>query len=129
VETLESGALTERLRSRQFDAALSGWSAALYVDPSSSWAPDSDFNYVSYRNPRAQELLRRGLAETDPLRAQGVWREFQSVVYADQPWTFLYWTDELVAVSDRFESTTIDLLSGYRRVEDWTVPPGRVKAR
>ncbi len=127
IETMESGALSERLRNRQFDAALSGWSAALYVDPTSSWGRDSDFNYASYVNPRALQLLSRGLAETDPQKAQGTWREFQSVVYADQPWTFLYWVDEIVAVSKRFENTTIDVVSPYRRLEEWTVPPGAVK--
>ena len=71
--------------------------------------------------------MSRGLAEPDPQRAQGTWREFQSVVYADQPWTFLYWIDELVAVSKRFENTTIDVVSPYRRLEEWTVPPGSVK--
>lgn len=127
VETMESGALGERLRNRQFDAALWGWSAALYVDPTSEWGRDSDYNYASYQEPRALQLLSRGLAEPDPQRAQGTWREFQSVVYADQPWTFLYWIDELVAVSKRFENTTIDVVSPYRRLEEWTVPPGSVK--
>lgn len=126
LEFVEPSALTMRLQSGQFDAALSGWTTSPHLD-ASAWGRDNPLNFTSYQDPRLDALIERGRAETDPARAQATWREFQSMVYANQPWTFLFWSDEIVAVSRRFENTTIDELGAFRRPESWTVARGKVK--
>jgi hypothetical protein len=40
---------------------------------------------------------------------------------------FLWWQNEIVGVSDRFENTETDLLSPYGHLEHWSVPADRVK--
>jgi peptide/nickel transport system substrate-binding protein len=129
LDKVESNTFFERLRRRDYEAALSGWSAGLFVDPSSIWGEGSAFNFTSYRNPRAAELIAKGLAEPDPERARVVWQELQHVIYDDQPYAFLYWMDEIVAVHERFRDATIDVLSPYRRLNRWYVPADRVKYR
>ncbi len=127
LEFVEAGALATRLRAGQFDAVLSGWPGHLALDPAAAWGAEGPFALTGYRNPRVDALLGRGLQSSDQARAQATWREYQSLVYADQPWTFLLWADEIVAVSRRFDNTTIDELGPYRRVEEWTVAPSKVK--
>lgn len=127
VEQIEATTFFERLRARDFEAALSSWTASLYADPSAIWAEDSEFNLTSYRNPRVSELLDQGLREADPTRVAPIWKELQAVIYEDQPYTFLYWADETVAVNDRFLDTTVDLLGAWRNLHRWQVPPERVK--
>ncbi|MEN9786898.1 MAG: Oligopeptide-binding protein AppA precursor [Pseudomonadota bacterium] len=129
LDKVESNAFFERLRRRDYEAALSGWSAGLFVDPGSIWGEGSAFNFTSYRNPRVTALIAQGLAEPDPERARATWQELQRVIHEDQPYAFLYWMDEIVAVHDRFQDTTIDVLSPYRRLNRWSVPADRVKYR
>lgn len=127
IETLDSGTFFDRLRRKDYDVALSGWSAALFVDPSSFWGPTSEFNFTSYLNPRVDELIAQGLAEPDYEKAKPIWRELQEVIYADQPYAFLYWFDDIVAVHSRFQNVTVDLSAPYRKLYQWSVPVDKVK--
>lgn len=119
IEQIEPVPFYERLRARDFDAALSSWSASLYADPSPIWGEDSEFNFTSYRNPRVAELLARGLAEPNDDAAAATWKELQAAIYEDQPYAFLYWADDVVAVRSTFEDATIDVLGGWRDLHRW----------
>ena len=121
VEPLAPVTFYERLKARDFDAALSSWSASLYVDPSPIWGEDSEYNFTTYRNPRVAELLARGLSETNADAANAVWKDLQAEIYADQPYAFLYWTDEIVGVDGRFQGATVDVLGGWRDLHAWRV--------
>lgn len=127
VETLAPEALVDRLRRHDFDAALTGLSAGLWVDPSPVWGTGAEYNFTGYRNPEVDALLAAGLAEPDPERARPIWRQFQQRIYEDQPATFLYWMDEVVALHTRFRNPTIDIVAPYRRLWEWSVPIDRVK--
>jgi peptide/nickel transport system substrate-binding protein len=127
IEQIESNTFFERLRKRDYDAALSGWSAALLLDPTSMWGSGSEFNFTSYENPKVAELIRQGLAEPDSEKAAPIWKELQAVIYEDQPYAFLYWMDEIVAVNNRFQDATIDVLGAYRNLNKWWVPADKVK--
>ena len=126
-EFLEGAALYDRLRRKDFDAAYTGWAAGLWPDPASTWGKDSEFNFVSYQNPKAMALLDAGAQAADPAAARAIWHEFQQVVYDDHPYTFLYWLDDIIAVNARFENMHIDMISPYHHLEEWSVPPAKVK--
>lgn len=129
IDTVEFNAMTERLRNKNFEAVLGGWSAGLFVDPSAMWHSGDEypFNYPSYNNPKVDDLIDRGLHTPDPAAAAPIWREMQEQVYEDQPYMFLWWRDELVAIDDRFENTSIDLLSVLHKLHEWEVPEDKVK--
>ncbi|MDP2308643.1 MAG: ABC transporter substrate-binding protein [Pseudomonadota bacterium] len=127
LEPLHGAVFFTRLRTGDYDAALSGWSASLYVDPSVIWGPDSEFNFTRYRNPEVARLLREGLAEPDSARSAVIWQELQQIIYEDQPYAFLYWTDEIVAVDKRFLDAKIDVLGAWRDLASWHVSPGAVR--
>lgn len=127
IEQLETNTFFERLRSRDFDAALSGWSAGLLVDPGHFWAPHSEFNFTSYHNPRVDELIATGMSEPDYEKAKPLWHELQQTIYDDQPYAFLYWMDEIVAVNGRFQNAAIDISSPYRKLYQWSVAVDKVK--
>jgi len=126
LEPLDSAVFFGRLRAGDYDAALSGWTASLYVDPSVIWGPESEFNITRYTNPEVTRLLGEGLAERDGARAAQKWQELQTVIYEDQPYAFLYWTDEIVAVHSRFQDARIDLLAPWRDLAAWHVAPDAV---
>jgi peptide/nickel transport system substrate-binding protein len=120
IDAIEGNAFHGKLAQRDFEAALVGWSAQLFVDPSPLWhSADAPFNVSSYANPKVDELIARGLATTDPDEAASCWRELQALIHADQPCCFLYWRDELVGLNGQIEGATIDTLSPYARLGEW----------
>ena len=132
LEKLESNTFFENLRKREFDAAMGGWAAGLFVDPTTIWHSDTEekkyeFNFVSYSNPKADELMERGMTIANPAEAAPVWKELQAVIYDDQPYTFLWWMDEIVAIDSRFENESINVLSSLNSLHEWSVPADKVK--
>jgi len=129
IERVEFNKFVEKHRRKDFDATLGGWSAGLFVDPSVIWhsGPEYEFNFVSYDNARADELMQQGLREPDPEKSKVIWQELQQVIYEDQPYLFLYWMDEIVGVHERFEDTTVNVQSPYYDLHEWWVPADKVK--
>ncbi|MDP6933332.1 MAG: ABC transporter substrate-binding protein, partial [Myxococcota bacterium] len=103
IEMIETNTFFERTRKKDFHAALSGWSAGLFIDPTNIWHSGSEyeFNFVSYDNPEVDALIEKGMASCDVEEAKAIFREVQAKIYADQPYTFLYWRDEIVGVHER----------------------------
>ena len=52
-------------------------------------------------------------------KAAKIWKEFQEKIYLDQPYTFLFWVDRIVAVNSRFQNVTPIALSAYYNLENW----------
>ncbi len=129
IETVESNTFFERLRKKDFEAALSGWSAGLFVDMSDMWkGGDSyEFNFPSYSNPEVDKLIDAALGEPDPVKNNAIWKEVQALIYEDQPYMFLYWMDEIVGVHGRFENASVNVLSPFHSLWNWEVDPQQVK--
>lgn len=124
---LEKNALYEKLGQRDYEAVIAGWSAGLFIDPSHYWhsGEDRPYNHVGYANPEVDRLIAEGLSSSDPAVSNARWREMQRLIYADQPYCFLYWIDEVVALHERFRGTSVDILSSLNQLEGWWVPPSR----
>jgi len=134
IEKTESNAFFENLRKRDYQAALAGWVAGLFVDPTDIWHCEDDehkyeFNFTSYCNPKVDELIEKGLNTPVPKDSAPLWQEVQQLVHDDQPYLFLWWMDEIVGISDRFENTKIDILSPLNDLHQWEVPEDKVKYR
>ncbi len=129
IEKLESNTFFSRLRKKDYEVALSGWSASTWVDMSSLWHSGHRYaqNYPNYSNPQVDELIEQALATPDPAETERLWNEVQALVYEDQPYTFLYWRDEIVGLSSRFEDAQVDFLYPFDRLERWSVAPDKVK--
>jgi len=132
LEKQESNAFFENMRKKRFDAAVAGWSAGLFIDPTPLWHCDTDerkyeFNFVSYCNPEVDALMEQGLRTPDPAEAAPIWKDVQARIYEDQPYLFLWWQDEIVGIHERFENTKIDVLSALNDLHEWEVPADKVK--
>ncbi|MEO0604762.1 MAG: ABC transporter substrate-binding protein, partial [Myxococcota bacterium] len=134
IEKLESNTFFERLRKHDFEAGLAGWAAGLYVDPSELWKCSTkeephEFNFTGYCNPEVDALIEKGLQTPDLADSAPIWKEIQAKIFEDQPYLFLWWMDEIVAVHERFEGVQSDVISRIHHLEDWEVPPEKVKYR
>jgi len=134
IEKIESNTFFDGLRNHDFEAALAGWSAALFLDPTPIWKCSTEnepqeFNFTHYCNPEVDALIERGLATPNPAEAAPIWQEMQAKIHEDQPYMFLWWMDEIVAIHERFANATPNILSHFHDLEEWDVPPEKVKYR
>ncbi len=132
IEKLEFNTMTERLKNRDFEAAVMGWAASLILDMSPVWSSDlpdrkRELNYTAYSNPEVDALISQAIAATDPAVATPLWREAQAKIYEDQPYLFLYWMDEIVGVDSRFTTVNTNISSRLFHLYDWEVDPTKVK--
>ncbi len=129
VTTLDFNAYLDRAIHKDFDALVGGWSASLFVDPTSKWhsGPEHVYNFVSYADQQADELITQGLSQPDPVLAAQTWRSLQERIYQDQPYTFLWWVDEIVAVDGRFHDVQVHPSSPLYHLHEWWVPADEVK--
>ncbi len=127
LEVIDPAALVQRLLAHDFDAVYTGWSSGLQADSQRAWAAGSDLNFTSFADPEAERLLQAATAEPDTAKANELWSAFEARVYSQQPYTFLFWVDEIVAVHGRFEGAGTDLISPWHDLAAWKVPADRVR--
>ncbi|MFQ6112481.1 MAG: peptide-binding protein [bacterium] len=121
IQTVERATLIQELRSRNFDAYMGGWSTSLNIDPRPIFHSSAVnlFNFISYANPRVDRLIEIGREEMDHSEAAKIWKEVQELIYHDQPYTFLFWKDRVVAINERFKNVTPIPLSAFYGLENW----------
>ena len=123
IEMLEWTTFIDQIQSKQFDACVNGWSTPYYVDPTPVFHSSSTdlFNFISYANPKVDRLIEKGRMEMDQQKAAGIWKEFHKIIYEDQPYTFLFWIDQAVAVKDKYKNVTPLALSSVYDLENWYI--------
>lgn len=109
VQTLEWAVLLDRQRDHKFDATYGSWQNDPYETDNyqlfhSSQAKNRGSNYPYYDSKEADRLLEAIRAEFDPEKRLALQKQFQQVLYNDQPTTIL-WNPENPAVwVDRFDN-------------------------
>jgi len=123
IQTLEWTNFITQIQNKDFDACINGWSSSYYIDPTPIFHSSATnlFNFVSYANPKVDQLIEQGREEMDRQTAAKIWKEFQQMVYEDQPYTFLFWIDKAIAVNNRFKNVTPIALSSVYNLEKWYV--------
>ncbi|MCB9671382.1 MAG: hypothetical protein H6734_18015 [Alphaproteobacteria bacterium] len=133
LDTKESNTFFERVEHREYEAFLAGWSASLFIDPSTIWGTETlpdrprPYNHTLYSNAEVDALISQGLNTPDPREAAPIWKDLQAKIYADQPYLFLWWLNIPVAIHKRFEGEKINVLSPYQDLHEWYVPADKVK--
>lgn len=81
------------IKPKEFDVVILGWSLSLDPDQYSIWhssqqAP-GQFNFISYANPRVDQLLEAGRLELNPDKRVKIYHEFARILQEDSPIVFL----------------------------------------
>ncbi|MFA5142663.1 MAG: peptide-binding protein [Candidatus Omnitrophota bacterium] len=118
--------ISEFLDKRRFEAVIMGW--FLPRDPDcydiwhSSKTREGEFNFAGYKNEEVDRLLVEGRRIFDEAQRAGIYRRIHSLIYADQPYLFLYTSDILPIVSSRFRNVKTSAIGiGYNFIE-WYAP-------
>ncbi|MGH9176272.1 MAG: hypothetical protein ACRD1H_18030, partial [Vicinamibacterales bacterium] len=111
------------------DMALYNWTyggSSGEPDASNTLRSDALNNFSHYKNPAMDELLDRGLAETDPDARQGVYSEVQKLVAEDVPFLYIKFWDWFVFFNPRVKGLPEEPLttSFYSNAYQWWVEDG-----
>ncbi len=129
LDVIDFNQMSEQLKKHNFESYIGAWNIATKVDPKPTWhsvSVNGRYNYVNFIHPRLDELIDQGRVMNigDPSirnEALNVWNEFQAILYAQQPYTMLYESRALVAVSKRFLGARITAGHAFENIHEWWV--------
>jgi len=129
VELMWWGNFLENTFTHDFDVVIFSWPLALDPDGWELWHSsesvlNSGFNFVSYHNPRVDELLLQGLRvpKCEKARRAAIYGEIATILAEDQPYTFLFAPDNLIAVNERVGGVAPGPFAGLHwNLADWYV--------
>ena len=121
LQTVEWSVYLERLKNRRFDACNLGWTGSIDPDPyqifHSSQIEEGD-NFVGYKNPEVDRLIVELRSEFDLDKRISLCRDIERHLYNDQPYTFLFYPDALVALNSRYRNVRL-FPSGLSAMAFW----------
>lgn len=127
-EQVERGTFWQEVTTRKYDAWLAGFSVPLQMQLDDLWGSDLakyPFNLTGFRNSRVEKILVTARSLKTDNEGAHLWKEFQTIIQEEQPCTFLYWINSIVAVNKRLQGTHIGVLGTTHRAWDWSVEGDR----
>jgi len=122
IQILETHTFFDRLTQRNFEASVGGWGVGLSPDLSDLWAGDTPFNYTGFRNPEVDRNFELAQAQPTDEAAAPYWRAAAAAIVAEQPYTWLFYFDQVYGVSRRIRNTRIDTLGTFQNIHEWWIP-------
>jgi peptide/nickel transport system substrate-binding protein len=122
LQQVETNTFFDRLTKKNYDAAVSGWGVGLSPDLTGLWSKTSPFNYVSYVNPEVTRLMDEALAQPTDALANPLWKRAAELIARDQPYSFLYYYDQVDGVNRRLRGMKIDTYGAFQNAWEWWIP-------
>lgn len=128
-EAIDFGVLVEQLLGQQYDMVIIGWTG-LGTDPNDDafWhsrndTPGSGFNFVSYQNPRVDELLDQGVsvAGCDTAERASFYKEIQQIIHDEVPYVFISGGVGNTAYTTKWSGINPGPWSFYYNVHQWSL--------
>jgi peptide/nickel transport system substrate-binding protein len=122
IRKIDSTVFGKTVADHNFDAVRFAWTDTIDGDPYQIWhssqSKDRGSNYISYANPRVDELIEKGREEFDPIKRWEMFREVYRIICEDQPFTFLFNFDNLTFYHKKFHGVKFYLpIPGYDYTE------------
>jgi peptide/nickel transport system substrate-binding protein len=129
IEILEFQTMLAQHRSRDFDAVLSNWvldnfqmaSTPRSLFHSSEAEIEGSANRSGVRSPRLDRLIDAGAAATDSDEARAIWRQLTETLQEEQPFTFMFWMDDVSGARDVVSGYSTDERSEFVSMQEWSV--------
>lgn len=125
IRPVEWNVFLKQTQAKDFDACILAWRAGFVINPTPVWHSRSiqgKYNYVSYANPEVDELIDRGRLTVDRQEAKKIWDRFQEIIAEEQPYTFLYVSQDCHAIHRRFRGVHMDIRGIFKNLHQWWVP-------
>jgi peptide/nickel transport system substrate-binding protein len=122
LQSLEFATFMDGLVRENYEAALGGWGVNLSPDLMSNWGPDAPSNIVSYDDPETLRLMQQALSQPTTEAALPYWEEAATALVEDQPYTWLYYMDQVDGINERVRNVEVDTYGPYQNPWEWWIP-------
>jgi peptide/nickel transport system substrate-binding protein len=114
MQVMEWAAYQQNIRKHQFQASTAAWGTGTDPDTakniwmSDQYDKDGNFgrNYGGYKSAEVDALFRQGATEYDQAKRAEIYGRIAQIIYADQPYTFVFNRPILWAVQKRLHGLT-----------------------
>jgi len=122
-QRVEWSVYVEKLMARDYDAVLIGMMSATKVDVFPVWhstmcGPEG-FNLSCYKNSKVDEIITTVRQMVDRESATSLWYQFQDIIIADQPATFLWIPERLVGLDSHLNGYKFSPVSTFFNIAEW----------
>jgi len=124
IQMLETGAFVEGLMKRDYDAWIAGWTIPIPIDLNPYWNSDKDIgflNFSSYQNNEKDEILKNLQQRLTESEKTKLYKELQIIFQKDEPVTFLYWFDNIIAYNKRISKINFSMLGLVKNAWEWRI--------
>lgn len=121
VELNELGFFIENLFSKQFDSWMAAWVIPIPINLKISWYSNLDqtpLNFASFQNKEIDLLLDK-LENSTKDESRNIYKNIQEILYNNQPYSFLYWIDNMACYNNRIGNISIDPLGTIKNCWEW----------
>jgi len=118
--------LKEFINPGNFDATILGWTGGPEPDAYNVWHSSKtgprQLNFINFQNAEVDQVLEEGRRVFDQQQRKAYYDRFQQVLAEEQPYTFLYISEALPAVSKRFRGVEPAPAGIRYNFNEWFVP-------
>ncbi len=109
IKALEWSVYLQRLQKKKFEVCTLGWTSSLEPDPYQLWHSsgadkNNTSNHIGFKNKRADEIIEELRTTFDMDKRLKLAHEFHQLLHDEQPYTFLFSRDKLIAQSTRYKN-------------------------
>lgn len=127
LQEYEWSVFLDKTKKHQFDACYAAWQLNVTPeDPYQIWhssqSEGEGSNSISYNNPESDKLLVQNRTEFDEAKRLEILKQWQKIVYDDQPVTFLWTEPSRYLYSDRFKNTRWYAYPDSPMLNEWWTP-------
>lgn len=124
IESQEMSTFVGGLNGRKYNAWMAGWFVPVPVDLKPYWYSDpkeAPLNFAGYSDSDVDKILNEIESQSSESVKDKLFIEFQRIIHKDEPVTFLYWVDKIVAYSSRLDNLNINPLGVVKNPWNWKV--------
>ena len=124
IKELESGTFIDGLFNREYDAWIAGWTVPVPIDLNPYWSSDPDIGFLNFSTYRGNEKdtilerIQKNLPEKEKVK---LYKKLQEIFHVDEPVTFLYWFDNIIAYNKRISQIEFSILGLVKNASEWNV--------
>lgn len=122
IESIELNKFIDNLFNKSMDAWIAAYYIQIPLEYKMIWYSDLEtalFNFISYQNKNLDTIIDALGNKITYENEVELHRQLQKAIFEDQPVTFLYWIDNIVAVNKKVRSFEINPLGVVQHVWDW----------
>ena len=124
IQKFEMGTFVNGLMNRKFNAWIAGWTIPVPIELNPYWNSDKEkgyLNFSSYHNDKVDSLLNKLKSRIPESEKISIYKKLQNIFYNDEPVTFLYWFDNIVACDKKLDKVKFSILGLVKNAWEWKI--------